>query len=442
MELSGDLKNGDLIWLNLLPYFNKRVLCKYIDFKIVFEYQDYKILPFTSYFLVFDEFYDELSYSKSIKLPSKLFMSPVNLLTENSIDVETMEIIGNKKIISNDIIFPDLRVYPKELKFCNNLENPKYQEEHYSRSYEVISFDGQRYINTGERKIEECGHLHYDQCLASSFWLRSLVSIVYAKKHYPSKLNIRYYGKLNEGLNDDRYLFNQYSKLFSFQHESIYKFNTKSTNDVPSQLNLAKVFNKYLNSNREPLTNLVGVEYDLIINEKLEAQYRIEEYEDPIDKFLKRNRLGKVIEGKTILLDNMEVNYCLVKVFIYKLTNFEGQQRTLKTLLNSLMAPKGSQIICKFNETKIDCGIQEGIGIYLDGSNLQKEIYEDNDINVLASIIIEELNINESFLRFWEKPGKTALYFYSESYDVMAEKIRILFVSYPLLTNCIIKRIA
>ena len=65
----------------------------------------------------------------------------------------------------------------------------------------------------------------------------------------------------------------------------------------------------------------------------------------------------------------------------------------------------------------INIGKNEGLGIYLDGKNLQPKVYEENDINLVIEKLKELLDDQSEIIRYWEGNEETALYFYGESFN-------------------------
>ena len=93
-------------------------------------------------------------------------------------------------------------------------------------------------------------------------------------------------------------------------------------------------------------------------------------------------------------------------------------------------------------QEKINFGKLEGIGIYLDGTNLPKNVYEECDINFVITEIHRLTETEYIVNRNWENENGIALYFYGQSFDKMKTQIKEFVESYPLCENCRIEKIA
>ena len=104
--------------------------------------------------------------------------------------------------------------------------------------------------------------------------------------------------------------------------------------------------------------------------------------------------------------------------------------------------PKGSKIVIEKTGKEIAIGTYEGIGIYLDGMNLPKEVYANNDVNELIEQLRIDLNDQGETLRYWQGAEKTALYFYNSSFEIMKKQISHVIDIHRLCENAKIIQIA
>ncbi len=178
------------------------------------------------------------------------------------------------------------------------------------------------------------------------------------------------------------------------------------------------------------------------INDKIMPIDRGEIYEDPLNEFIQANEIGEVTGGGTMQLESGEIEYCDIEI---KLNNDKISENHIKSIiekLESLGAPKGSKLLIEKTGEKIEFGIKEGLGIYLDGVNLDEEVYKTSDSNIVVSEIKRLTNDTSETVRFWEGQTETGLYFYSDSFDKMNDSIQSLITEYPLCKGARIEKIA
>jgi hypothetical protein len=175
------------------------------------------------------------------------------------------------------------------------------------------------------------------------------------------------------------------------------------------------------------------------LNDRAQPMDRGERYEDPLDAFLKANGLGEVTGGGTQLLETGEIEYCEVELDLASiapevLDAVAGQ-------LQSAGAPKGSCLV--YNEgTERAIGSEEGLAVYLNGTDLPDETYRDCDIDFVYSEFNRLLAGQGAVHSHWQGPTETALYIYGTSYDAMHSAIAGFLASYPLCERARVAKIA
>ena len=178
------------------------------------------------------------------------------------------------------------------------------------------------------------------------------------------------------------------------------------------------------------------------LNDKIMPLDRGEIYGDPLDEFLKTNRIGEVTGGGTMQLESGELEYCDVEI---RLNNEEIDDNQIKSIIDKLEefgAPKGSSLLIEKTEQKIQFGKKEGLGIYLDGINLSDEVYKSSDSEALALEIRKLAGIKDNTLRYWQGNTETALYFYGNSFEKIKNSIEDFIDNSPECENCRIEQIA
>lgn len=178
------------------------------------------------------------------------------------------------------------------------------------------------------------------------------------------------------------------------------------------------------------------------LNDKIMPLDRGEIYEDPLEELLKANGIGEVTGGGTMQLKSGELEYCDLEI---KLNSSEINENDIQLIikkLEELGAPKGSKLTIEKTAQKMEFGQKEGLGIYIDGVNLDPEVYKSSDINFVISELKRLTNDNSEITKYWEGGNETALYFYSNSFTEMKESIKEFVNSYPLCKGARIEQIA
>jgi len=213
---------------------------------------------------------------------------------------------------------------------------------------------------------------------------------------------------------------------------------------------LRKLFKKKNPENEmdQILENLFGKDDEdinlivVFLNDKIMPIERGEIYEDPLDKFLKENNIGEVLGAGTTQSPSGELDWCNIDIQIYSEKIEKSNVQLIIDKLIEFGAPKGSRIVIDKTDERIYFGEKEGLGIYLDGTNLDKEVYEKCDSNIVLDEIKKLTKDDSKAIRYWQGQNETALYFYSDSYDKMKDSIKEFVAEYPLCENARIEQIA
>jgi hypothetical protein len=94
-------------------------------------------------------------------------------------------------------------------------------------------------------------------------------------------------------------------------------------------------------------------------------------------------------------------------------------------------APRGSSIVVNGDEP-VGFGRTEGLGLYLNGTDLPDEVYETSSPDELINLITERLGTDGDIHSYWQGPTETALYLYGASASLMSERIADVLATYPL----------
>ena len=176
--------------------------------------------------------------------------------------------------------------------------------------------------------------------------------------------------------------------------------------------------------------------YTLQLNARLQPFDR-HDLEDLIEEFLSEGNLGAASGGGTMMDKNGEVEYCDIELEL----NSPEAMKELLHKLEEIGIPKGSKLYGK--DFSQEVGTAEGLAIYINGTDLPEEVYQNCDINEVYKNIEEALNDAIVVTSYFEGSTETALYFYiNGSFAEAKEKIKNFVESYPLCEKCRIVQIA
>src|SRR5690349_9058016 len=168
----------------------------------------------------------------------------------------------------------------------------------------------------------------------------------------------------------------------------------------------------------------------ITLNARLRPLDRGERYEDPLQEVLDAKMPGCVIDGGgTLLTAEREPASCDFDLEVV------GDPAAVLTLvidtLEAAGAPKGSKARLDDAEP-VFFGVTEGLGVYLNGTDLPAEVYESNDINDLVDAVIAATGDEGDLQSYWEGPTEAALYLYGGSAARMTDLLADLPERFPL----------
>lgn len=175
----------------------------------------------------------------------------------------------------------------------------------------------------------------------------------------------------------------------------------------------------------------------ITLNARLQPQHR-GDLEDALTKILERYSIGHVSGGGSLLTDEGEISECDIEVEAIDVSE-QAVGHILGFLANTL-APKGSRL--RVGDRTIPFGHQEGLALYLNGTDLPDNVYQDNDINVVWSEVDKALGEEGSIHSYYQGNKETALYLYGNSFSAMQALIQPFIEEYPLCQRCRVEQIA
>jgi len=126
-----------------------------------------------------------------------------------------------------------------------------------------------------------------------------------------------------------------------------------------------------------------------------------------------------------------EIAYCGIDIDLVDLSNGVP---FICDFLAQCGAPKGSKLEYELDGQKIEVpfGVVEGLAIYLNGTDLPDEVYQECDINEVYEEINRRLGDRGAIQGHWQGPTETALYLYGHSAAEMRNLIAGYLTEYPL----------
>jgi len=175
------------------------------------------------------------------------------------------------------------------------------------------------------------------------------------------------------------------------------------------------------------------------LNARLQPMHR-HELEDAFDAIAEREKIpAKIAGGGTLLEKNNEITNCDIEVEINNLNN--SIIESVKSLFSAMLAPKGSYLTLPDGK-KIPFGEHEGLGLYMNGTDLPEEVYKTCDSNFVYSECEKLIEGVGTINSHWQGPTETALYMYGKNFEEMKSRISSFVAEYPLCQKCRIERIA
>lgn len=176
------------------------------------------------------------------------------------------------------------------------------------------------------------------------------------------------------------------------------------------------------------------------LNARIQPMHRGEIYEDPLDEILAKNSVGEVSGGGTLQAQSGEIEHCDVEIQVNN--SSDETVALIKNSLEKLGVPKGSKLKVEATDSEIEFGTLEGLAIYLNGTDLDAEVYANSDSNHVYSELDRLTQGAGKVYSYWQGSTETAFYLYGTSFAQMKLQIDELVSGYPLCHKCRIVQIA
>jgi hypothetical protein len=186
-----------------------------------------------------------------------------------------------------------------------------------------------------------------------------------------------------------------------------------------------------------PTPNIVVAQ----LNARLQPQHR-HELEDAWEELSQKYQLPPICGGGTkINPDTGEIENCDLE---FELADFsDASIEMIKGTLESMGIPKGSTFFIHDEPVRhLNFGTQEGMAVYLNGTDLPDETYRDNDFNFVYEEFNRLLGDQGAIMSHWQGDAETALYIYGKSFDTMKKLTAAFIATYPLCAKARVVQIA
>jgi len=176
------------------------------------------------------------------------------------------------------------------------------------------------------------------------------------------------------------------------------------------------------------------------LNARIQPMHRGEIFGDPLNEILEKKAKGEVSGGGTMQSKSGEIEYCDIEIEVKSAD--EATVNLIRQTIENIGAPKGSKIQIEESGLEIEFGTLEGLAIYLNGTDLEEEVYKNSDSNHVYSELDRLTKGVGKVYSYWQGQTETAFYLYGLSFAEMKSKIAELVESYPLCQKCRIEQIA
>ncbi len=164
-------------------------------------------------------------------------------------------------------------------------------------------------------------------------------------------------------------------------------------------------------------------------------------FETPLQAMLEAKSIGRVTGGGTQLTDEPAgIAFCDLEIELAEISAEALAQIIVS--LDRQGAPKGSKLILEASGREIPFGRNEGLGLFINGTDLPDEVYETTDLNDVQAECERLLGPDGSYRGYWQGDLETALYFYGPSFETMTRALQPALKEIALLDRARIEKIA
>ena len=166
--------------------------------------------------------------------------------------------------------------------------------------------------------------------------------------------------------------------------------------------------------------------------EHIEPMDRGVRYEDPLQEALESKNLGRVTGGGSQLNELGAIEFGDVEI---ELADLDGSVSVVVDALERAGAPQGSELIALSDSRVLrEFGTQQCVAVFLDGTSLPEEVYQDLDFDAVVTEIGEAAG-PDSFRGFWQGAEETGLFYFGANADDMFARVEPVLRKLPIGQN-------
>lgn len=155
-------------------------------------------------------------------------------------------------------------------------------------------------------------------------------------------------------------------------------------------------------------------------------------YEDPLQEALESKNLGRVTGGGSQLNELGAIEFGDVEI---ELADLDGAVSLVVEALERAGAPQGSELIALSDSRVLrEFGTQQCVAVFLDGTSLPEEVYQDLDFDAVVTEIGEAAG-PDSFRGFWQGAEETGLFYFGGNADEMFARVEPVLRKLPIGQN-------
>ena len=164
-------------------------------------------------------------------------------------------------------------------------------------------------------------------------------------------------------------------------------------------------------------------------------------FEDALDAWLREQLPGVTVAGGGTSLGQDGAGPMSCEIEVQLRSSSREEVDAIVRAMDRIGAPKDSKAAVD-GEDVARFGTLEGLGLFLNGTDLPDEVYANSDVNELINLLGEALGDEGRLASWWEGPRETCLYFYGRSFDEIRQRVGAVIERHPLAQLSRVEQIA